>query len=99
MYNSIESIREQLDAGEDSLFDEQPLYNAAKKDLDSEKIKRFFGETVTIPFDDLIWNTRITIRDENSIDRPTVAGLLEFSTNVQEYLSSAYYRSSRLQGL
>ncbi len=98
MYNSIESIRERLDAGEDSVFDEQPVYNAAKKDLDSEKIKQFFGETVSIPFEDLLLNTRITIRDENSIDRPTVAGLLAFSPTVQEYLPSAYIAAAVYRG-
>ncbi len=85
--------------GRSFVFDEQPVYNAAKKDLDSEKIKQFFGETVTIPFEDLLLNTRITTRDENGIDRPTVAGLLAFSPTVQEYLPSAYIEAAVYRGI
>ena len=46
----------------------------------------------------MLLNTRITIHDENSIDRPTVAGLLAFSTNIQEYLSSAYIEAAVYRG-
>ncbi|MBA7629118.1 hypothetical protein ES703_36616 [subsurface metagenome] len=74
------------------------MYNAAKKDLDSEKIKRFFGEAVTIPFEELLLNTRITIQGENGIDQPTVAGLLAFSPTVQEYLSSAFIEAAVYRG-
>ncbi len=85
--------------GRSFVFDEQSIYNAAKKDLDFENIKSFFGETVTIPFEDLLLNTRITIRDKNGIDRPTVAGLLAFNPTVQEYLPSAYIEAAVYRGI
>ncbi len=93
-----ELLRLSQQRGRSFVFDEQPVYNAAKKDLDSEKIKRFFGETVTIPFKELLLNTRITTRDEKGIDRPTVAGLLAFSPTVQEYLSSAFIEAAVYRG-
>lgn len=46
----------------------------------------------------MLLNTRITIRDEKSIDRPTVAGLLAFSPTVQEYLPSAYIEAAVYRG-
>ncbi len=80
------------------VFDEQPVYNATKADLEVEKIKSYFSEAVTIPFKNLLLNTRITIRNENGIDRPTVAGLLAFSPTVQKYLPSAYIEAAVYRG-
>ncbi|MBW8003718.1 MAG: transcriptional regulator [Planctomycetes bacterium] len=94
-----ELLRLSQQRGRSFVFDEQSIYNAAKKDLDFENIKSFFSETVTIPFEDLLLNTRITIRDENGIDRPTVAGLLTFSPTVQEYLPSTYIEAAIYRGI
>lgn len=62
--------------------------------------KRFFGRSPTIPWLDLLRNTRVTIADENRVDRPTVAGLLVFGREPTDLLASgsieaACYRGTR----
>ena len=61
----------------------------------------YFGRSPTIPWLDLLRNARVTFRDEDDVDRPTVAGLLVFATEPTEFLASgsieaACYRGARL---
>ena len=83
------------------MFDEQPVLAAAVEDLNRNRLEAFFGRSPTIPWLDLLRNTRVTFRDEDGVDRPTVAGLLVFATEPTEFLASgsieaACYSGTRL---
>ncbi len=60
------------------VFDEHAVLSASVNDLNRYRLEAYFGRSPTIPWLDLLRNTRVTFRDENSVDRPTVAGLLTF---------------------
>ncbi len=84
------------------VFEEQPVPGATGDDLDRESLERFFGGNLrTIPWLDLLRNTRVLATEVNDIERPTLAGLLAFGRNPQAHLpsacvESAVYRGSRL---
>ena len=87
--------------GREYVFDEQPVLAAAMEDLNRNRLEAFFGRSPTIPWLDLLRNTRVTFRDEDGVDRPTVAGLLVFATEPTEFLASgsieaACYGGTRL---
>ena len=87
--------------GREYVFDEQPVLAAAVEDLNRNRLEAFFGRSPTIPWLDLLRNTRVTFRDEDGVDRPTVAGLLAFATEPTEFLASgsieaACYSGTRL---
>ena len=87
--------------GRECVFDEQPVLAAAVEDLNRNRLEAFFGRSPTIPWLDLLRNTRVTFRDEDGVDRPTVAGLLAFATEPTEFLASgsieaACYSGTRL---
>ena len=66
--------------GREYVFDEQPVLAATVDHLNRHRLEAFFGRSPTIPWLDLLRNTRVTHRDEGGVDRPTVAGLLIFGT-------------------
>ena len=84
------------------VFDEQPVPDTTGDDLDSDRLELFFASGPrTIPWPDLLRNTRVTATGENDMDRPTLAGLLAFGKAPQAHLFSAcveaaVYRGSRL---
>ena len=84
------------------VFDEQPVPDTTGDDLDGDRLERFFASGPrTIPWPDLLRNTRVTATGENDMDRPTLAGLLAFGKAPQAHLLSAcveaaVYRGSRL---
>ena len=87
--------------GREYVFDEQPVLAATVEDLNRNRLEAFFGRSPTIPWLDLLRNTRVTFQDEDGVDRPTVAGLLAFATEPTEFLASgsieaACYRGTRL---
>ena len=87
--------------GREYMFDEQAVLGATVDDLNRHRLEAFFGRSPTIPWLDLLRNTRVTFRDEDGVDRPTVAGLLVFGTEPTEFLPSgsieaACYRGTRL---
>ena len=87
--------------GREYVFDEQAVLTAAIDDLNRHRLEAFFGRSPTIPWLDLLRNTRVTFRDENGVDRPTVAGLLTFGREPTDFLPSASieaacYRGERL---
>ena len=87
--------------GREYVFDEQAVLTAAVDDLNRHRLEAFFGRSPTIPWLDLLRNTRVTFRDENGVDRPTVAGLLIFGREPTDFLPSASieaacYRGERL---
>ena len=87
--------------GREYVFDEQPVPAAAVDHLNRNRLEAFFGRSPTIPWLDLLRNTRVTFRDEDGVDRPTVAGLLVFATEPTDFLASgsieaACYRGTRL---
>ena len=74
--------------GREYIFDEQPVLTATVDDLSRNRLEAFFGRSPTIPYLDLLRNTRVTFQDENGVDRPTVAGLLVFANEPTEFLPS-----------
>lgn len=87
--------------GRSFVFDEQPVMTASFEDLEPKSLNAFFGNQPSIPWPDLLRNTKSTTTDETGIDRPTVAGLLAFGKDPQEHLPSSYieaavYRTDRL---
>ena len=83
------------------VFDEHPVLAAAVKDLNRHRLEAFFGRSPTIPWLDLLRSARVTFRNEDGVDRPTVAGLLAFATEPTDFLASgsieaACYRGTRL---
>ncbi len=83
------------------VFDEHAVLSASVNDLNRYRLEAYFGRSPTIPWLDLLRNTRVTFRDENSVDRPTVAGLLTFGTEPTDFLRSSFieaacYRGGRL---
>ena len=87
--------------GREYVFDEQPVLAAGVEDLNRHRLEAFFGRSPTIPWLDLLRNTRVTFRDEDGVDRPTVAGLLAFATEPTDFLASwsieaACYNGTRL---
>ena len=87
--------------GREYVFDEQPVLNATVDDLNRNRLEAFFGRSPTIPWLDLLRNTRVTFQDESGVDRPTIAGLLVFATEPTMFLASgsieaACYHGTRL---
>ena len=84
------------------VFDEQRVPLATVDDLDRDHLRAFFvNGPRTIPWPDLLRNTRVVATGEDNVERPTVAGLLSFGRAPQDHLSSAYvegavYRGRRL---
>ena len=87
--------------GREYVFDEQPVLTATVDDLNRNRLEAFFGRSPTIPWLDLLRNTRVTFQDESGVDRPTIAGLLVFATEPTMFLASgsieaACYHGTRL---
>ena len=87
--------------GREYVFDEQAVLAAGVSDLNQHRLEAFFGRSPTIPWLDLLRNTRVTVRDEDGADRPTVAGLLAFAAEPTDFLPScaieaACYASTEL---
>ena len=84
------------------VFDEQPVPTATLEDLDQRALHRYLGGGIhSIPWSDLLLNTRIAATVEDDVVRPTVAGLLAFGKVPSNHLQSAYieaavYRGTRL---
>lgn len=84
------------------VFDEQPVPTATADDLDHERLEQFFANGPrSIPWADLLRNTRVVSPVDDGLDRPTVAGLLAFGKTPRAHLPSAYieaavYRGDRL---
>jgi len=84
--------------GREYVFDEQPVLAATVNDLNQHRLEAFFGRSPTIPWLDLLRNTRVTSPDENGVDRPTVAGLLTFASEPTDHLPSGSIEAARYGG-
>ena len=84
--------------GRENVFDEQPVLAATVDHLNRHRLEAFFGRSPTIPWLDLLRNTRVTLRDEGGVDRPTVAGLLTFGTEPTEFLASGSIEAACYSG-
>ena len=74
--------------GREYVFDERPVLAASVSALNRHRLEAFFGRSPTIPWLDLLRNTRVVAPDEHGANRPTVAGLLAFATEPSEFLPS-----------
>lgn len=83
--------------GRTFVFDEQPVLAGNTEDLDEGAIERVFGKT-TIPILDLLRNTRVLVKADDGVDRPTVAGLLAFGRNPRDHLPSSYISAAVYRG-
>lgn len=90
------------DRGRAFIFDEQRVPTATVDDLDRERLGEVLANgPPTIPWPDLLRNTRVVATGEDDVQRPTVAGLLAFGKAPRNHLPSGYieaavYRGSRL---
>ena len=84
--------------GREYVFDERAVFDAGVDHLSRPRLEAFFGRSPTIPWLDLLRNTRVTFRDEDGVDRPTVAGLLTFGTEPADFLVSASIEAARYGG-
>ena len=74
--------------GREYVFDERTVLAASVSALNQHRLEAFFGRSPTIPWLDLLRNTRVVAPDEHGTDRPTVAGLLAFATEPADFLPS-----------
>ena len=84
--------------GREYVFDEQSVPSATVEDLSRPRLEGFFGRSPTIPWLDLLRNTRVTSTDEMGVDRPTVAGLLIFATEPTDFLASGSIEAAAYAG-
>ena len=82
------------DRGREYVFDELAVLTATAADLSDTKLEAHFGIAPTIPWPDLLRNTKATIRDSEGVDRPSVAGLLAFAREPTDHLMSAYIEAA-----
>ena len=85
--------------GREYVFDEQPVLAATVDDLNRHRLEAFFGRSPTIPWLDLLRNTRVTLQDEHGVDRPSVAGLLVFARDPTDFLASGSIEAARYRGV
>ncbi len=84
--------------GREYVFDESSVPDATASDLSPRKLEAHFGISPSIPWTDLLRNTRVAATDERGVDRPTVAGLLTFSLEPTDHLYSAYVEAACYSG-
>ena len=82
------------DRSREFVFDERRVFAATVDDLSRTRLEAHFGISPTIPWPDLLRNTRATIRDRDEVDRPSVAGLLSFGRDPTDTLASAYIEAA-----
>ena len=82
------------DRSREFVFDERKVFAATVDELSRTRLEAHFGIAPTIPWPDLLRNTRVTIRDRDEMDRPSVAGLLSFGNAPTEALPSAYIEAA-----
>ena len=82
------------DRSREFVFDERKVFAATADDLSRTRLEAHFGISPTIPWPDLLRNTRVTIRDRDEVDRPSVAGLLSFGRDATDTLASAYIEAA-----
>ena len=80
--------------GGEHIFDEQQVFDSVVESLDWSRLEAFFGRSQRIPWLDLLRKARVTVQDEDGVDRPTVAGLLAFSSDPARHLQSAYIETA-----
>ncbi len=83
-------------------YDQTPVYHASREDLDDQRIKLFFSERrngakATIS-DDMLRSYDILVEQHAQL-YPTVAGLLLFSKDPQNYLTENYTLCSHFSGI
>ncbi len=84
--------------GREYVFDERLVPDATANDLSHRKLEAYFGIAPSIPWANLLRNTRVAATDEGGVDRPTVAGLLTFSHEPTDHLPSAYVEAACYRG-
>lgn len=82
-----------------SRFDDQLVFAASVTALDQVRLESFFGRAPTIPWSDILRNTKVTGRGRDGEDRPTVAGLLSFGKEATEFLPSAVIEAACYGGV
>ena len=79
-------------------YERQPVLAATVEHLNRNRLEAYFGRSPTIPWLDLLRNTRVTVRDRDGVDRPTVAGLLTFGAEPTDFLASGSIEAARYRG-
>jgi len=84
--------------GREYVFDEGFVPDATATALSRRKLEAHFGIAPSIPWADLLRNTRVTATDVGGVDRPTVAGLLTFALEPTDHLYAAYIEAACYSG-
>lgn len=85
--------------GRSFIFDEMLVHAATEADLDHAALQQFFGGSAVIPWEQLLFNTRILNRADEGTLRPTVAGLLAFGTNPKTHFPAAFIEAAVYRGV
>ena len=87
------------DRGRIFVFDEQRVPGATTDDIDLDQLRTYFGNRArTIPWPDLLQNTRVVAVGDDDVARPTVSGLLAFGRSPQAHLRSAHVECAVFRG-
>ena len=81
------------------VFDHQIVFDASVEALNRNRLEAFFGRAPRLPWFDLLRNTGVTRRDEDGVDRPTVAGLLAFGNDPTDFLRFAFIEAACYGGV
>jgi len=92
-------------AAESLYYDETPIQHATIDDLDQRAVQKFFAETrgfswetVGLTFEQVLVNLRLAqVVDE--VLRPTLAGILVFGYQPQQFVPHAYISALRIPGV
>lgn len=98
LLNPPELARLFQERGRGFVFDEQIVFEAGVEALQWSRLESFFGRSPPLPWLDLLRNTRVTARDRDGVDRPTVAGLLTFGKDPTDFLPSAFVEAAQYGG-
>lgn len=84
--------------GRSFVFDESPVSDAARADLDEDLLVQHLGTPRAIDWRQLLLNRRVLIEDRDGVERPTVAALLAFSGDPSTRLPGAFIEAAVYRG-
>ena len=101
MFNSEKELIDKIRLGEATfleLFDEQIVPGASLKDLSPELCDRFQTPRTGDSQQDMLSKLHMARTDEDSVIRPTVAGVLMATDDAREWLPNAYIQAVAYRG-
>ncbi len=84
--------------GKSFVYDEMVVSDSDIEDINVKKLKRVYDNEFSISIEDFMRNVRILSEDEEGNLRPTIAGLLVFGEEPQEFLQSSFIEAAVYRG-